>query len=85
MESKLQCRLDHLRQLHILDKIEGDHDWSLETIKLLRYSEEKATDDSVEHRYLLEWNDLNGSQSWVRNFALCLDNLTPNISFDREY
>jgi hypothetical protein len=85
MEPKLQCQLDHLRQLHILDKIEGDHDRSWECSKVLKYSEEKTVDGSVDHKCLVEWNDLNKSQSWVNFFALCLSNPTPVISFAKEH
>jgi hypothetical protein len=46
-----------LRQLHILDKIEGDHDSSWECIRVLNYSEEKALDESVDHKCLVDWND----------------------------
>jgi hypothetical protein len=85
LEPKLQCQLDHLRQLHILDKIEGDHYKSWECSKVLKYSEEKAVDGSVDHKCLVEWNDLNKSQSWVNFFALCLSNPTPVISFAKEH
>jgi hypothetical protein len=36
-------------------------------------------------RLLVEWNDLNISQSWVNFFALCLSNPTPAISFAKEH
>jgi hypothetical protein len=85
LESKLQCQLDHLRQLHVLDKNVDGHDRSWECIKVLSYSEERTADDNVNHRCLVEWNDLNKSQSWVNFFALCLSNPTPVVFFTKEH
>jgi hypothetical protein len=83
LEPKLQCQLDHLRQLHTHDKIENCHDRSWECIKVLKNSEEKAAGDSIDHRCLVEWNDLNRSQSWVNFFPLFPTNPAPIMSFDR--
>jgi hypothetical protein len=57
MKPKLPCQLEHLRQLHIMYKIEGGRDKSWECIKVLKYSEEKTKDDSFDHKYLVEWKD----------------------------
>jgi hypothetical protein len=84
LEPKLQCQFDHLRQIHILDKLEDDPDKSRECIKVFKFSEGKAADDSFDHRCLVEWNDLNISQLWVNFFELCLSNPTPISSFARE-
>jgi hypothetical protein len=54
LEPKLQFQLDHLRQLHILDKHEVGHDRSWECIKVLKYPEEMIADDVVDHRCLVE-------------------------------
>ena len=51
---------------------------------MLKYSDEKYLDNSVQYKCLVEWNDLNKSQSWVNFIALCLSNPTPVISFARE-
>jgi hypothetical protein len=76
---KSQSQLEQLCQLHILDKVEDDKTW--ECVKILKYSEEKDLINSVQHKCLVESNDLNKSQSWVNFFALCLSNPTPAISF----
>jgi hypothetical protein len=53
-EPKLQFQLDHLRQMHTLDKLEDDHDRSWECIKLIKYTKERTADDGVGHRCLVE-------------------------------
>jgi len=72
LEPKLQCQLDHLRQMHTLDKLEDGHDRSWECIKVLKYAKERTEDGSVNHRCLVEWNDLNKSQSWFIGQLLCI-------------
>jgi hypothetical protein len=72
---KSQSHLEHLLQLHILDRVESDKSW--ECVKILEYSEEKDLNNSVRHKCLVEWNDLHKPQSWVKFFALCLSNPTP--------
>jgi Reverse transcriptase (RNA-dependent DNA polymerase) len=74
-----------LRQLHVLDKNESSHDRLWDCNKVLKYSEERTVDDDVDHRCLVEWNDLNKSQSWVNFFALYLSNPTPITSFAKEH
>jgi hypothetical protein len=78
-----QSQLEYLRQLHILDKAEDEKSW--ECVKILNYSEEKDSSNSVQYKCQGEWNDLNKLQSCVNFFALCLSNPTPVISFVREY
>jgi hypothetical protein len=85
LEPNLQCQLDHLRQLHTLDRLEDGHDRSWECSKVLKYTKERTEDDGVDHRCLVEWNDLSKSQSWVNFFTLCLSNPKPIISFSREH
>jgi hypothetical protein len=82
MESKSKCQLDYLRQLYILDKIDDDKSW--ECAKVFEYYEDKGVDDSIQHTCLVEWNDINNSQSWVNFFALYLCNHTPGVSFVRD-
>jgi hypothetical protein len=72
LEPKVQCQLDHMRQLHVPDKNEYGHDRSWECIKVLKYSKERTADFDIDHRCLVAWNDLNNSQSWVNLFAFCL-------------
>jgi hypothetical protein len=72
LEPKVQCQLDHMRQLHVPYKNEDGHDRSWECIKVLKYSKERTADFDIDHRCLIEWNDLNNSQSWVNFFAFCL-------------
>jgi hypothetical protein len=59
MRFKSTCHFDFLRQLHILDKIEHDKSW--ECVKVLDYSEDKGLVDSIQHKCLVEWNDINNA------------------------
>jgi hypothetical protein len=81
LEPNVQCQLDHLRHLHVLDKNEDGDDRSWGCIKVLKYSEESKAYNNVDHRFLVEWKDLNRSQSRVSFFALCLCNPIPIIPF----
>ena len=74
--SKSQTELDRLHQLHILDRSEDDQDKSWECTKVLKYCEEIGMNTSTNHKCLVEWNDINKSQSWVNFFALSLSNPT---------
>jgi hypothetical protein len=85
MKPKSQTDLDWLRQLYILDKTEDDLDESWECTKVLKYCEDSGMDMSTNHNCLVEWNDINKSQSWVNFFALGLSNRTPIISFARKH
>ena len=81
--SKSQTELDCLLQLHILDKSENDQNKSWKCTKVLKYCEELGVNTSTNHTCLVEWNDINRSQSWVNFFALSLSNPTPIITFAR--
>jgi hypothetical protein len=47
------------------------------------YCKEKGDVNSSNHKYLVEWNDINKTKSWVNYFALSLRNSKPIISFAR--
>jgi hypothetical protein len=66
-----------IHQLNILDMSEDDKDRSWECTKVLKYCEEIGVDKSMNHKCLVEWNDINMSQSWVNCFVLSLSNPTP--------
>jgi hypothetical protein len=80
-----QTEIDRLHQLqlHILDRSEDDQDKSWQCTKVLKYCEETGMNTSTNHKSLVEWNDINKSQSWVNFFALSLSNPTPIITFAR--
>jgi hypothetical protein len=50
---------------------------------VLKYCEEIGMITSTNHKCLVEWNDINKSQSWVNFFALSLGRPAPVISFAR--
>jgi hypothetical protein len=79
--SKSQIELGCLHQLHLLDRLEYDQDKSWECTKMLKYCEEIGMNTSTNHKCLVEWNDINKSQSWVNFFALSLSDPIPVISF----
>jgi hypothetical protein len=83
MGSKSQAEFDRLHQLHVLDMTEDDKDKSWECNKVIKYCEEIGMNTSTNYNCLVEWNDINQSQSWVNFFALSLSNPTPVISFAR--
>ena len=62
---------------------ENDSDMSWECSKVLEHCEERGAGRSTNHKSLVEWNDINKSQSWLNFFALSLMNPTPTISFAR--
>jgi hypothetical protein len=84
MGSKSQSELGRLHQLHTLDMTEDDKDRSWECTKVLKYCEEIGRNTSTNHKCLVEWNDINKSQSWVNFFALSLSDPTPVILFARK-
>ena len=84
MGSKSQTELDRLHQLYVLDMAEDNKDRSWVCTKVLKYREEIGMKTSTNHKCLVEWNDINKSQSWVNFFALSLSNPTPVISFARK-
>jgi hypothetical protein len=59
-------------------------DRSWEFTKVLNYSEAKGADSNTSYNCLVEWNDMNKSQSWMNLFSLSLSNSTPIISFARK-
>jgi hypothetical protein len=65
--SKSQIELDRPDQLHILDRLEDNQDKSWECTKVLKYCEEIGRNTSTNHKCLVEWNDINKSQSWVNS------------------
>jgi hypothetical protein len=83
LNTKSQVNFDRLLQLHILDKTEVDKDLSLECHKLVDYCKEKGDVNSSNHKFLVEWNDINKTKSWMKYFALSLSNPKPIISFAR--
>jgi hypothetical protein len=85
MKPKSQSELDWLRQLHILDRTEDNLHESWECTKVMKYCDNSGIDMRTNHNCLLEWNDINKSQSWVNFFALSLSNPTPIISFARKH
>jgi hypothetical protein len=66
-----------------LDRLEDDQNKSWQCTKVLKYCEETGMNTSTNHKSLVEWNDINKSQSWVNFFALSLSNPTPIITFAR--
>ena len=83
MDSKSQIEFDCLRQIHELGMAENENDMSWKCSKGLDYCEEREADCTKNHICLVEWKDINKSQSWVNFFALSLSNPTPRISFAR--
>jgi hypothetical protein len=80
---KSQIEFNHLHQLHILGRLEEDQDKAWECTKVLKYCEEIGMNTSTNYKCLVEWNDINKSQSWVNLFVLSLSDPTPVISFAR--
>jgi hypothetical protein len=62
---------------------EDDKDKSWECTKVLKYCEETGINTSTNHKCLVEWNDINKSQSWVNFFVISLSHPTPVITFAR--
>jgi hypothetical protein len=74
-----------LCQLHVLNKIEDDLDESWECTKVIKSCEYSGMDMSTNHYCLVEWDNMNKSQSWVNFFALCLSNPTLVFLFARKH
>jgi hypothetical protein len=83
MNSKYKVDFDRFLQLHMSDKTEEDKDISWECHKVVDYCKEKRDVNSSIHKSLVEWNDINKTNSWVNYSALSL--IYPNsiISFAR--
>ena len=52
--------------------------------KLLKYNHDREENDGSQHNFLVEWNNINKTQSWVNFFALSLNDQTPIIDFARK-
>jgi hypothetical protein len=55
---------------------------SLQRLRWLNITK-KGDDHISNHKYLVEWNDINKTKSWVNYFTLSLRNSKPIISFER--
>jgi hypothetical protein len=80
LESNSQSKFDCLRRLYTLDMTEDGKDRSWECTKELKYCEEKGLKSYTSYNCLVEWNDMNKSQSWMNFFDLGLP--IPHLSFD---
>jgi hypothetical protein len=56
---------------------------SWECHKVVDYCKEKGDVNSLKHKCLVEWNDVNKTKSWVNYFALSQSNPKLIISFAR--
>jgi uncharacterized paraquat-inducible protein A len=65
-KSQIDCNL--LRLLHELYRTEEDNDMSWECCKLVDHCKEKGDVNSPNHKFLVEWNDINKTKSWVNQF-----------------
>jgi hypothetical protein len=83
MNTKSQVDFDRLLQLHMLDYTEEDNDMSWKWYKVVDYCKEIVDFNSSNHKYLVDWNDVNKMKSWLNYFALSLSNSKPIISFAR--
>jgi hypothetical protein len=83
LNTKSQIDFDRLLQRHMLDNTEEDKDISWECCKVVDYCKEKVDYHRSNHKCLVEWNDINKTNSWVNCFVLSLSNPTPIISFSR--
>ena len=70
-----------LQNLHILDMAEESEDTSWEYSRMLEYHEDRGRNDGHHVNCLVEWKNINKTQSWVNFFTLSLSNPTPIISF----
>ena len=69
MNSKSKIDFDCLRNLHILDMVEEGEDTSWKCSRMLEYHEDRGGDEIHHLNCLVEWDDMNKTQSWV-NFLL---------------
>jgi hypothetical protein len=77
MNTKSQVDFDRLLQLHILDQTEEDNDMSWECHKVVDYCKEKGDVNSLNHKCLVEWNNVNKTKSCVNYFAISQSNPKP--------
>jgi hypothetical protein len=82
LNTKSQVDFDRFLQLHMLDNTEEDKYMSWECHEVVEYHK-KGDVNSSNHKCLVEWNDINKTESWVNYFALSLSNPKPIISFAR--
>jgi hypothetical protein len=79
MRLKTQVDFDRLRNLHLLDKNEvGDTSW--QCIMTLKYNEDRGAKDGHQRNCLVEWNNVNKTQSCINFSALSLSNPIPIIA-----
>ena len=83
MNSKSKIDFDRLRNLHMLDMAEESEDTSWECSRMLEYYEDRGGNEGHHLNCLVEWRNINKTQSCVNFFALSLNNPTPIISFAR--
>jgi hypothetical protein len=62
---------------------ENNNGMSWDFYMVVDYCKEKGDVKSSNHKFLVEWNDINKTKSWVNYFALSLSNLKPIISYAR--
>jgi hypothetical protein len=63
MSSKSRNDFDRLENLLTLDMIEEDDDKSWQFSKMLEYNEEREAIDGHRYNCLVEWKDINKTQS----------------------
>jgi hypothetical protein len=74
----------YLTNLHTLDMIEEDDDKSWQCSKMLEYNEERGASGEYQLHFLVEWKNINNTQSRINSFVLLsLNNPTPIIAFAR--
>jgi hypothetical protein len=86
LNTKSQIDFDFLLQLHSLDETEEDNRIICfgKKCKLVEYSRGKKEDDHCSnHKFLVEWNDINQTKSWVNFLASSISNPKPIISSAR--
>jgi hypothetical protein len=67
----------------MLDQTEEDNDMSWGCCKVFDYCKEKGDYLRSNHKFLVEWNDVDKTKSWVNYFASILSNPKTIISFGR--
>ena len=83
MNSKSKIDFDRLCSLRMLDMAEENEDTSWECSRMLEYHEDRGGNDSHHLHCLVEWSNINKTQSWVNFFEQSLINPIPIISFAR--
>ena len=69
MHSKSKIDFDRMRHLHILDMAEENKDTSWECSKMLEYHEDNGGNEGRHLNCLVEWRNINKTQSWVNIFG----------------